>query len=253
MTQKTLITPTALKSLIFIACATLIFCILLLTSPIAQDLSYHLLADNRQWLAIPNFSDVISNLPFAIIAVLGLKFCFRVKTEAHLSWLVFFTGLFLVAIGSSYYHLNPNNQTLVWDRLPIMLSLMGLFVALLIENISGLNEKWLLLITTLFAFSSVIYWHYTDDLRFYGLMQLIPLAAIPLVLFLYKSRYTHRHYLLYALACYLLAKVFEFSDQLIYELSGQFISGHTIKHCVAALATYYIYLMLKNRQLLDNN
>jgi len=30
--------------------------------------------------------------------------------------------VFLTGIGSSYYHLHPDNRTLVWDRLPMILT-----------------------------------------------------------------------------------------------------------------------------------
>ena len=237
------------KWLICIAFIILFISILLITAPIPQDPDYHLLADKRRWLSILNFADVISNLPFAIIGLMGLFLC--IDNNTSLSWLTFFIGLILVALGSSYYHLNPNNQTLVWDRLPMMISFMGLFAALLTENVPGLDEKLALPIALLLGLSSVIYWHYTDDLRFYGFMQLAPLAAIPLILYLYKGQYTHRYYLLYGLLFYILAKVFELADRFIFELTGQLFSGHTVKHLLAAAATYCIYLMLKKRHFIN--
>jgi len=238
----------AQKWLISISFLTLFIAVILITAPIPQDLDYHLLSNNRYRFGIPNFANVISNLPFTIIGLMGLFLCLNDKSKASLSWLTFFVGLIFVAMGSSYYHLNPNNQTLVWDRLPMMISFMALFVALLTENIPGFNEKPALPIAILLGFSSVIYWHYTDDLRFYGFMQLAPLAAIPVILFFYKAQYTHRYYLMYGLLCYLLAKVFEMADKFFFELSGQLLSGHTIKHLLSAAATYCVYLMLKKRQ-----
>lgn len=241
------------KWLISIAFFILFIAVILITAPIPQDPDYHLLTDNRYRFGIPNFADVVSNVPFTIIGLMGLFLCLNDESKISLSWLTFFVGLIFVAMGSSYYHLNPNNQTLVWDRLPMMISFMALFVALLTENILGFNEKPALPIAVLLGFSSVIYWHYTDDLRFYGFMQLAPLAAIPVVLYLYKGQYTHRYYLMYGLLCYLLAKVFEMADKFFFELSGQLFSGHTIKHLFAAAATYCVYLMLKNRQNVQKN
>jgi hypothetical protein len=40
----------------------------------AQPLSYHNFADRREWLGIPNFGDVASNVAFAIFGVWGLWF-----------------------------------------------------------------------------------------------------------------------------------------------------------------------------------
>ena len=221
---------------------------LLITDPVLQKSDYHLLADNRSWLFIPNFADVISNLPFAIIGLAGLFYCLNNRSDMSLSWRVYFIGLILVAAGSSYYHCNPNNQTLVWDRLPMTICFMSLFVALLVDNVSRQLENWLLPSSILLGATSVIYWDYTGDLRFYAFIQFATLAAIPLILLLYKSQYTHRYYLIYGLALYGLAKIFELIDSRIFTLSGGIISGHTVKHLLAATATYCVYLMLKKRQ-----
>jgi hypothetical protein len=48
---------------------------LLLTPPIPQDPTYHHFADRRAGLGIPNFLNVISNLPFAIVGALALRAC----------------------------------------------------------------------------------------------------------------------------------------------------------------------------------
>ena len=227
----------------------LMFSALLITEPVLQKSSYHLLADTRPWLFIPNFADVISNLPFALIGLAGSFYCLRNNKKTSLSWLIYFIGLVLVAAGSSYYHWNPNNQTLVWDRLPMTVCFMSLFMALIVDNISAQLEKYLLPASLLLGVSSVIYWHYTGDLRFYAFIQLGTLAAIPLILFLYKSQYTLSHYLLYGLAFYALAKILELNDKRIFELSDGVFSGHTAKHLFAAIATYCVYLMLKKRKL----
>ena len=237
------------NKVIFITVLIFLFFVLLISDPISQNPAYHLLADNRNWFSTANFANVYSNLPFGIIGIVGIILASKNNSKARLSWVTFFTGLVFVAVGSCYYHLNPNNQTLVWDRLPMMISFMGLFVALLAENVPGFNEKQALPVAVLLGLSSVIYWSYTDDLRFYGFMQFAPLIAIPVILYLYKGYYTHRNYLLYGLLFYVLAKVFELADKFIFQLSGQLISGHTIKHLLAAMATYCIYLMLKNRRL----
>jgi len=232
--------------LFIISFCILILTILVITDPVPQDLVYHLLIDQRQGFTVPNFANIISNLPFAIIGLSGLLLVLNHK-EISVSWLTFFIGLVLVAPGSSYYHLQPNNQTLVWDRLPMTLCFMSLFVALIVENIASRYEKVLLPGAILLGLSSVIYWHFTNDLRFYAFIQLGVLLSIPLILSLYKSRYSHRHYLLYGLLFYVLAKVFELNDSFIFELTMHLLSGHTIKHLLAAAATYCVYLMLKKR------
>ncbi|MCF7971187.1 MAG: ceramidase [Methylococcaceae bacterium] len=231
---------------------TITACLLVLaifshTEPIPQELVYHHLSDQRLWLTVPNFANIISNLPFATLGLSGLILCFRNK-EIGISWYIFFSGLFLVAFGSSYYHVQPNNQRLIWDRLPMTICFMSLFSALCAENISLRYEKIILPIVIFLGLSSVIYWHFTDDLRFYALIQFGALLSIPLILSFYKSQYSHRHYLLYGLLFYVLAKIFELNDNFIFELTAHLLSGHTIKHLLAAAATYCVYLMLKKRR-----
>lgn len=41
-------------------------------------------------------------------------------------WTCFFIGVAAVGIGSSYYHLKPNDARLVWDRLPVSIVVRAL-------------------------------------------------------------------------------------------------------------------------------
>ena len=41
--------------------------------PIAQDPGYHNFADQRSMINIPNFYNVLSNLPFIIIGIAGMR------------------------------------------------------------------------------------------------------------------------------------------------------------------------------------
>ena len=85
--------------------------------PIAQDTGYHAFADTRAFFGIPNCLDVLSNLPFLIIGVLGVYFCLHDDPGgARLAWIVMFVGTVLISLGSAYYHWAPDNGSLVWDR-----------------------------------------------------------------------------------------------------------------------------------------
>ena len=134
----------SLVLLILLAIALALVCFLLPRIP--QPQSYHDFADRRSFLGIPNFGDVASNLPFAAIGLWGLVFLNRTnsnKTAEHFvdpreqwPYLFVFLGLLLTAFGSSYYHLNPNNATLVWDRLPMTITFMAMVAAVIAERIS---------------------------------------------------------------------------------------------------------------------
>ena len=95
---------------------------------------------------------------------------------------------------------------------------------------------------------SVFWWRHSGDLRIYIWVQGAPLLAIPGVIALFPGRYTHRRYLLYGAGLYVLAKMAELLDFQIYSASGGAISGHTLKHLLAAAAVSCVWQMLKNRQ-----
>lgn len=223
---------------------------MMLPAPYGQNLAYHNFADARLIVNIPNMMDVITNFAFLLVGILGLIQVIKHREQfAPYSWIVMFTGISLVSIGSAYYHWNPNNSTLVWDRLPMTIGFMGLFIALLTEYADRRIEKFLLVPAVLIGLISVIYWNYTDDLRFYYWVQLVPLLSIPTTMILFKRRHTHASYLLIALICYILAKMSESLDRQIFELLGENISGHSVKHIIAAIGIYYIVLMVKVRKL----
>ncbi len=229
-------------------------------SPISQDLAYHDFADKRSWLGIPNFGDVVGNAPFAIFGLMGLYFVKNIPSEdprfsmrgERMLWLVFFFGTFLVGFGSGYYHLNPNNETLVWDRLPMTIAFMSFFALVMMERV---NEAWgrtLFPLLLVIGIGSVFYWDYTEslgqgDLRLYALVQFLPLLLIPIILWKFPARYTGLIYLGYTLGWYMLAKLLEHFDDEVFALMGQTVSGHTLKHIAAAMGVYTMLLYVKKR------
>ncbi len=218
-------------------------------APIAQDLAYHAFVDTREFAGIPNFLDIISNLPFLLVGVLGLSFCLRAEPgPVRRAWIVLFTGIASVSIGSAWYHWHPTNESLVWDRLPMTIAFMGLLVALLGEYVSKRLAAVLLVPAILLGMASVLYWNWTDDLRPYIWVQLIPLLTLPAVMILFRNGYTHQWLLLVALGWYVLAKAAELNDLAIYNGTQGIVSGHTLKHLLAAAACYCILLMLQRRK-----
>jgi hypothetical protein len=223
--------------------------LLLLQAPIPQDKGYHLFADARTCLGIRNFGNVASNLAFLLVGLVGWLWCHHyLRSGARLAWMVFFIGVALVFAGSGYYHATPNDDTLVWDRLPMTLAFMGLFAALVSEHLGARYERALLIPALIIGIASVLWWRHTDDLRFYIWVQLAPLLAIPFVLALFPGRYTHRWYMLFGLGFYGLAKIAEFYDKETYALTSLFVSGHSVKHLLAAMAPLCLLLMLRRRR-----
>jgi hypothetical protein len=217
-------------------------------APIAQDIAYHNFADRRIFCGIPNMLDVTSNVAFLIVGIAGVLL-WRARDSAgfSVSWLVLFAGTALVFFGSAYYHWAPRNTTLLWDRLPMTVGFMGLFVALISEHAGPRLERYLLVPAVAVGIASAVWWHFTDDLRWYLWVQFAPLVCIPFVLAVFPARYTHRAYFLYALGLYVLAKLAEIWDREIYALTGNLFSGHTLKHLLAAGGVLAILVMLKKR------
>jgi len=217
--------------------------------PIAQDPAYHLFADRRDLLEIPNFLNIITNLAFLAVGMAGMLLCASPRKElgARRAWLACFAGVALVSFGSALYHLAPDNSTLVWDRLPMSVGFMALTVAVLAEWVNPRLERALLVPVIVLGIASVMYWHYTDDLRPYVLVQFLPLLMMPAVLFLFDCPQRGRGYLLAALVVYMAAKLAEHYDHAVFSLTGEIISGHSLKHLLAALALFVVYRMLRRR------
>jgi hypothetical protein len=263
--------------------------------PLAQDPAYHRFTDQRELLGIPYALNIVTNLAFLLVGAAGIRLCIRWPLAMRTSWLVFFGGVVLVCFGSGYYHARPDNDTLVWDRLPMSVAFMGLFVAVISEaagapslargprldpigeaagathQISGRTseasrapdsargprldpigkrisprlETLLLVPAVVAGIASVLYWHYADDLRLYVWVQFMPLLVIALVLVMFPAANRRTGYLAAALALYLASKAAEYYDRAVFELTHETLSGHSLKHLLAALAVYGIVRMLR--------
>ena len=229
-----------------------------LSPRVPQPESYHNFADQRGWLGISNFGDVVSNFPFAIVGLWGLWFvCSRqgrqkfVEARERWPYALGFFGLFLTAFGSSYYHWAPNNARLVWDRLPMTLVFMPLVAVMIVERISVKAGLWLLPALTAIGASSVWQWYASEqrgagDLRMYAAVQIY--ALVFFVALLLSPRYTRSEDLAWVAGFYIVAKILEIEDRQVFALTGRTISGHTLKHLAAAMAGYWMLRMLQKRE-----
>jgi len=214
---------------------------------IPQPLAYHHFADTRTLLGVPNFWNVASNLPFLLVGIAGLHWTLRniegIALELRAAWLILFIGIALVGVGSGWYHLAPGNATLVWDRLPMTFAFMAFFAIILGEHFQPRLARLALWPLLLAGVASVLYWRASDDLRPYALVQFLPVLLIPLVLLLYRKRGSGAVWI--ALGCYVLAKLLEVFDPQVYAALGHAISGHSLKHMVAAAGMWALLAGLK--------
>jgi len=231
--------------------------LLIFVDRIPQWPEYHDFADDRVFLGIPNAYNVISNIGFLIVGAWGSLFVLRrsgktITGQLNAAYLVFFVGAFLTALGSAYYHYQPDNQTLVWDRLPMTMMFMGFFVAVMGELISPRAATGLLLPLLAAGVASVLWWAWTEsvgagDLRFYGLVQFLPFVLIPLMLIMYPAPRHFVFFMVLLALLYSLAKLFELFDHQIYQALGGVVSGHALKHLSGGAASACVLIMLYRR------
>jgi hypothetical protein len=215
---------------------------LFLLPPIIQNQNYHDFADQRTLLGIPNFWNVVSNIPFVGIGAVGLWQFGRSSAT-----MLLFLGIFLTGFGSSYYHLDPNDQTLFWDRLPMAIGFMAIFAIAIEERVDQRLGAILLWPMTAIGVFSLLLWRWTGDLRLYAWVQFFPCLALPAIFLLLAPRFSGTIYWLVAAMFYALAKLFEFYDGAIYS-AGAILSGHTLKHFAAAAACGTLLRYFQKRQ-----
>ncbi len=235
-------------------------------APIAQDPAYHDFADQRAVWGIPHCLNVLSNLPFLIAGALGLlklkalhadpKRFIAPKQEALL-FAAAFSGIFLTGLGSGYYHLAPDNATLFWDRLPMTIAFMGFFALMIAERLHVKAGVLLLPVLVIAGIASVVYWDVTEsaglgNLKPYVLVQFLPLLLLPFLLWWFPSPYTGTKYLWQILGCYAGAKVLELFDREIFLLLGETVSGHTLKHLLAAWAGALLVRYVSRREIIQS-
>lgn len=191
--------------------------------PVPQNEAYHQFADRRTHtvgrMRIPNFNDVMSNLQFVLVA---LFLSYYRSYDPASAYGVLLRAILLVGPCSAYYHFNPTSERLVVDRLA-----MSAAFGSLTAHAHGF-PPYLLWPTVGLSMGSVAYWAQTNDLRPYFVVQ----YGGALSLLFTDTRL--------CVCVYAVAKLLERFDGRVYTLTGRRLSGHTMKHIVAALAAVFV-------------
>lgn len=247
---------------IFAGASVLVVAAAMILPPISQPADYHQFADQRTILGIPNFNDVISNLAFLLSGGAGLVFLWRVyrtpaQTTFHdikecLPYGVLFFSVAAAVFGSMVYHWTPDIDHLMWDRLPIAISITALLAATLVDRVDPTLGLWLLPPLVVLGIFSVLYWRWTElqgigNLNFYIVIQFYSILLIVWISLHFPSRYTRGNDVYQVIALYAIAKVAEMLDWQIYVWTSGWVSGHTLKHLIAAYAAYRIVQILRKR------
>lgn len=217
--------------------------------PIVQSEEYHQFSDAKTILGVSNFWNVVSNIPFLIIGIIGLL-SLKSMVGSNRMYVLMFAGIALISVGSAYYHLDPNNNALVWDRLPMTILFMSLFSIVISEFVSKRAGDILFVPLILIGLLSIAYWVLSEsgDLRLYILVQFYPLIAIPVILLFFESRYTRASAYWFLILLYVIAKLCEYFDSEIYE-ALVFFSGHSLKHIAAAIGLYILIDSYRSREI----
>jgi hypothetical protein len=226
---------------VYPAVIALFFAACLLIPRTLQDPKYHGFADRRAWLGIPHAADVLSNLAFALVGVVAIvrlvssrRSRFAPATESGM-WCVAL-GLIGTAVGSAWYHLDPSNASLFWDRLPMTLVFAGVLGTALAQRVPGAAGRCGLPLLAALGAGTVVYWKMTGDLSPYVTLQLGGILML-LALLVLTRRGNDPFPWAWVIAWYVLAKVLESFDRQIWDATGGIVAGHALKHLAAAAAS----------------
>lgn len=243
------------KTYILLAITALAILSLFFINPIPQDPEYHHFADQRTMFSIPNFLNVFSNIFFVITGFLGLSSLSGKEKDSFKFHLLFFLflGILLTGLGSAWYHLHPDNNTLVWDRIPMTIVFNSLMCFILFQRINPATSKIIYFPFLIAGILSVLYWKHTEavgqgDLRFYAFFQFLPLILIPVILLLFPGAKKSTVQFILIAAFYVAAKICEHKDATVFSISNHLISGHSLKHIFASASTFIIYRLIKTKE-----
>ncbi len=228
------------KGWIFIALALFGLVFFLSIAPIYDRPDANVYADQRMFFGIPNFFLALPGLIFIILGSLGFwKLWPQRKTFLRAVWMIFFIASIGIGLGSGYYHLDPSDQRLFWDRLSISTAFMALLAGVISERISLNTAKKVAPFLILFGMGSIFYWGWSGDIRFYSLIQYFSIIALPLLCFCFPMK--DDKYIYGVVIFYVLAKLIEMVDGQIFSLTHQMISGLTLKQLCGAVGVYFVY------------
>ncbi len=217
---------------------------------VPQDPAYHHFADARTLMGVPRAMDTLSNIFFVVFGGIGLVSQFRgrldyLNSAMRASGLVFFAGFVLTGVGSAWYHLDPNDRGLAWDRMGMVIAFAGALGLVAAHRVSVRAANLLLPVALTGGVLSVAWFAATGSVTPYVIMQFGGIGVVAGVSWLPKQGKGPNWAAL--IAAYALAKLLELQDVQVFQLTQGLISGHTLKHVFAALAAWAVLLPLARR------
>jgi hypothetical protein len=209
----------------------------------------HPFVDARTLWGVPNALDVLSNLAFIPLGLWGLwslRQAPEVPAATRQSATVFFAGLLLTCLSSSFYHWAPSAWGLAVDRAGMAVAFAGVLGLAAAERVSLRAAPWvwgsvlaagLLAIMVNFAADVVAPW---AVVQFGGMAVVLWAAAQPRQDGALGIRWG------VLIAIYALAKLLEQGDEAVFIASHEIISGHSLKHIAASLAALPVISALRH-------
>lgn len=213
---------------------------------VAQPADYHDFADRRSLAGIPFALDVLTNLAFAAWGVAGLRVASQLSPSAHAAAArLFFAGLLATALGSAWYHAAPSDAGLLVDRLCMVLAFAGLLALAAAERVSERAGRAVAWGAGLLGFAAAATWGASGNawpwalFQFGGMGLLLAGAALSPLSPSVPVRWAA------IILLYALAKALELADHTVFELTRGTVSGHSLKHVVAACAAWPVLHALR--------
>lgn len=208
----------------------------------------HPFVDARSLWGIPNALDVLTNLPFALGGLGGFWVIGQSRSlpgPVRMVANVFFLGLILTCLGSSYYHWAPTPWGLALDRAGMAVAFAGVLGLVTTDKVSlraapvacyGMLLAALTAIALQYAAGHLLPW---IIVQFGGLGLVLWAATRPRT----DAGIGIQWGLLVGL--YAAAKLLEMGDAVVFEATHMWVSGHSLKHVVASLAAWPVITALR--------
>lgn len=226
-----------------------VLCVLAVAGPhITQYEHYHAFADQRTMLGIPCALDVLSNVPFALMGLIGLVVLrrsvlgYEASVFKNMSSL-FFYGLIITSVCSSAYHLHAENHSLWLDRMGMSVAFAGILGMAVCNRVSE-RAAQVTAYTVLIAAPMCLWnWQATGNLLPWSVLQGGGMLIVLTLACLAPVDGQKRMPLVAVIVWYVVAKLLELGDAQVYAWSGELVSGHSLKHVAAAMAAWPVIAM----------
>jgi hypothetical protein len=212
----------------------------------------HPFADARVLWGIPNAMDVLTNLPFLLVSMAGLRALHRaprVQPATRQAAMVFFVGLGLTFFSSSFYHWAPEAWGLALDRAGMAVAFAGVLGLVAAQRVSLRAARWTwptVLAAGLFA---ILLQRLAGVIAPWAVVQF---GGMAVVLWACTQRAQPAALGIrwgVLIGIYAAAKLLELGDAWVFDAAQGWVSGHSLKHVVASLAALPVISALRHNAL----